>query len=270
MLSGVGPAHQLRDAGVPVRLDLAGVGQNLRDHPHVAVAWQPRAGYPMDPALPRYQVVIRYTAGGSTLRNDMQFLMFSFATARLDSGGDGQTPVGLAMGPILNLALGQGELQLRAADPDVQPVLDYNFLGDPFDRRRLREAVHLCVQLGAHRGFREILGRRIVPADEDLASDAALDRWLMREVRTTHHVSGTCKMGRSSDPLAVVDQYGRVHGLEALRVVDASIMPDCVRANINATTMMIGERIADVLLHGESDVPFPVDMARSLSTTTSG
>ena len=73
---------------------------------------------------------------------------------------------------------------------------------------------------------------------------------MMREVSTTNHISGTCKMGPASDPTAVVDQYGRVRGLEGIRVADASIMPDCVRANTNATTMMIGERMADLIMRG--------------------
>ena len=73
---------------------------------------------------------------------------------------------------------------------------------------------------------------------------------MRREVTHTNHISGTCKMGPVSDPLAVVDQEGRVHGLDGLRVADASIMPDCIRANTNATTMMIGERIADLIARG--------------------
>ena len=78
-----------------------------------------------------------------------------------------------------------------------------------------------------------------------MESDDALDDWMLREVTTGQHISCTCKMGPASDPMAVVDQYGKVHGLKGLRVVDASIMPDCVRANTNVTTMMMGERIAD-------------------------
>jgi choline dehydrogenase len=72
----------------------------------------------------------------------------------------------------------------------------------------------------------------------------------MRNIGTSHHISGTCKMGPASDPMAVVDQYGRVHGLANLRIADASIMPDCIRANTNATTIMIGERIADFMREG--------------------
>jgi len=84
----------------------------------------------------------------------------------------------------------------------------------------------------------------------DLASNDALDQWLLRNVSTMHHISGTCKMGPVSDALAVVDQYGRVHGLTGLRVVDASIMPDCPRANTNVVTMLLGERIADGIHQG--------------------
>ena len=81
-------------------------------------------------------------------------------------------------------------------------------------------------------------------------SEDALDRWLLREVSTAQHISCTCKMGPESDPMAVVDQYGKVRGIDGLRVADASIMPNCVRANINATAMMIGERVADFIRDG--------------------
>lgn len=89
------------------------------------------------------------------------------------------------------------------------------------------------------------------PTDTDQASDAALDEWLWREVTTHSHISGTCTMGPGSDATAVVDQYGKVHGLEGLRVVDASIMPTLVRAPINPTVLMIGERMAALICQGK-------------------
>ena len=91
---------------------------------------------------------------------------------------------------------------------------------------------------------------RIEPTDEELASDDALDVFCARDVTTGQHISGTCKMGSLSDSMAVVDQHGRVHGIEGLRIADASIMPNCIRANTNVTTMMIGERIADFIQNG--------------------
>ena len=85
------------------------------------------------------------------------------------------------------------------------------------------------------------------PTDAELASDQSLDEWLMKVVTTSQHISCTCKMGPVSGPMAVTDQFGKVHGMEGLRIVDASIMPDLVRAPINPTVLMIGERIADLI-----------------------
>ena len=247
MLSGVGPPEQLRAASVTVRHALPGVGQNLRDHPHVGAAWRAKPGYPMHPDLPRYQVALRSTAPGSSLRNDLQILMVSYATGRVDRGGDGRTPLGIVLQPVLNLAVGKGEIRLRSDDPTVQPSIDLNMLSESFDRHRLAGGLRLAVQTAGHSAFRDILGERIAPGDEVLDSEPALDRWLLREVTHTHHLSGTCKMGPVADPMAVVDQRGQVHGLEHLRVVDCSVMPDCVRANTNATAMLIGERLAALI-----------------------
>ena len=251
MLSGVGPAENLSEVGVPVVHDLPGVGQNMRDHPTAYVAWRVKESHPMDPDAARFQFVLRYTAEGSDLRNDMQLMMFSFATEQMRRGGDPRTPIGMAMWALLNLSKSRGELRLTSTDPGVQPFLDYRFLEDPVDRQRLREAVHLCIRLGRQEAFEDILDSRIAPTDSDLESDETLDRWLLREVNTGQHICGTCKMGPSSDAEAVVDQHGRVHGLRGLRVADSSVMPDCIRANTNLTTMLIGERISD-FIRGDS------------------
>ena len=250
MLSGVGPADQLQAQGIPVVHDLAGVGQNMRDHPMIYVTFRTKKDHPMDGFAPRVQMALRYTAPGSDLRNDIQVLMQSFATGKVNQGGDRMEPLGIRMLAILNLAVGSGELRLASADPSVQPSLDYRYLEDEFDRRRLREAIRMCVKLGQDEGFKDIIEERIEPTDTELASDDALDEFMRREVTTGQHISCTCKMGPSNDPMAVVDQYGKVHGLQNLRVVDASIMPDCVRANTNVTTMMIGEHIADFIRQG--------------------
>ena len=249
LLSGIGPAEQLDAAGIGQVRDLPGVGQNMRDHPQVAMLWRTRADFRQDPSGPQVQVIVRYTAGGSELRNDMAVffvsVMYEGHPHRWDSE---HLCVGMVV--VLNLAIGSGELKLQSGDPHVQPALDYNYLATPFDRRRMREAVRKCAALGRHEEFGQILEGRVDPTDEDLASDGGLDDWLMRRATTSHHSSGTCKMGPASDPMAVVDQYGRVHGVDGLRVADASIMPDCIRANTNATTMVIGERIADLIGQG--------------------
>jgi choline dehydrogenase len=105
--------------------------------------------------------------------------------------------------------------------------------------------VRLATQLLRHEAFRGIIATCLAPTEQALASDVALDAWLLQTAGNAHHTSGTCKMGPASDAMAVVDQYCRVHGIEGLRVVDASIMPNVTRSNTNATTIMIAERVAD-------------------------
>ena len=250
LLSGIGPARHLEEAGVEVVLDLPGVGQNLRDHPQVPVTLKAKDEYLTDGLEPRLQIGLRYTASGSDLRNDMLILVASFATEEGNYVSSDSRPIGFYVQALLYLADGSGTIGLVSADPLVQPFLDYNYLTEESDRRRLREAVRIAVGLSELGPLAELVEERIGPEDADLASDAALDRWMDRKVATSHHVSSTCKMGPSSDPMAVVDQYGRVRGVDGLRVADASIMPDCVRANTNVTCMVIGERIADFMREG--------------------
>jgi choline dehydrogenase len=251
MLSGVGPTEQLRSFNIPVVHHLPGVGQNLRDHPIIYITWRTRPEHSLDGFAPRIQLALRWTAQGSHLRNDLMIFMQSFATERVDRGGERMAPLGIRMLGVLDLAMSVGELRLQSTDPTVQPFLDYRYLADEFDRQRMREMVRLGVQLAEHEDFKPIIAERIEPTEAELASDEALNEYLLREVTTGQHISGTCKMGPASDPMAVVDQYGKVHGLHNLRVVDASIMPNCIRANTNVTTMMIGERIADFIRRGQ-------------------
>ena len=135
MLSGVGPAAHLRELGIPVHHELPGVGQNLRDHPNVRVPMRVKEGFPLDPEAPRTQVALRYTATGSKDRNDMQILQSSFSSPM---GGDPLEGEGIRFTCILELAVGAGELKLASTDPHVQPVLNYRYLEEPWDRERLR------------------------------------------------------------------------------------------------------------------------------------
>ncbi|MCZ6633664.1 MAG: GMC family oxidoreductase N-terminal domain-containing protein [bacterium] len=245
MLSGIGPADHLEEIGIPVMHHLPGVGQNLRDHPQVPVTLRAKEAYLTDGTEPWLQVGLRYTASGSTLRNDMFILPSAFATKEGYMIASNSKPLGFCITACIYLAVGAGELKLTSTDPHVQPALDYNYLAEAFDRERLREAIRIIVNLTNHAEFKKLIEERISPKDADLATDDALDAWMKRNVSTSHHISSTCKMG--SDPMAVVDQYGKVHGIENLRVADASIMPDCPRANTNVTSMVIGERVANFM-----------------------
>ena len=250
MLSGVGPAEHLQSLGIEVVHDSPGIGKNLRDHPSAAVLYRAVGDRP-DVQAPMTQVGMRYTATDSPLRNDMQLqpmLMTSeHRPAQVEIDDDANY---IGINASLQLALGQGELTLQSTDPHVQPYIHYNYYREAEDLRRMRDGIRLGVRVAEQSVYQGILDERVTPTDEELATDEALDRWLMGNSGTSHHISGTCKMGPDSDPMTVVDQYLKVKGLEGLRVADASVMPDCIRANTNATTIMIAEKLSDFIKAG--------------------
>ncbi|MFQ6029080.1 MAG: mycofactocin system GMC family oxidoreductase MftG [Dehalococcoidia bacterium] len=250
LLSGVGPADHLREMAIPLVHELPGVGENLRDHPAVFTLFR-GYGDPPDEDAPCIQIGLRYSAEDSPTRADIQMspiLMTSEhrpASVQIDSDD-----FHFGISTALQNATTAGRVRLASTDPRVQPSLNYDYLSDPYDRERMREAVRLGLRISEHPEFRDIIAERVNPTDADLATDEALDNWLLRNAYTQHHSSGTCKMGLASDPMAVVDQYCHVYGMEGLRVVDASVMPDVIRANTNATVIMIAEKVADWIKEG--------------------
>ena len=258
LLSGVGPAEDLETLGIPIVRDIPAVGHNFRDHVKLFVSWKPREGYTLDLNSSGGGAWLQFTAPGSHLNRDITITIGAFTSDRInplvsDPRTSGEAPVPqprIEMGVALMQAVSTGRVSLVSRDPHVQPHLDYNYLSEPFDRQRVRDAIRLCLRMAEHPALGAMVGERIEPTDEDLASDDAMDRWMLREVTTFSHIASTCRMGPESDPNAVVDQYGRVRGLQGLRVVDASIMPDCVRAHSNASVMMMGERMADLIKSG--------------------
>ena len=246
MLSGVGPADHLAELGITAVQDLPGVGRNLRDHPlvYIDTALHPdyvRAEFTGS----RIQTLLRYTTAGSDSRNDMHVYVNNVASGPSPLGsGPGTDQPTLRMTCILQSAESAGELRLASADPHDKPLIDYRYLRSDFDRRRLREAVRLCRRILDQPSFSAVVGDPVSPSVAEIASDDALDDWLLRNVFTTFHTSGSCRMGPADDPMAVVDQYCRVHSVANLRVVDLSICPNVVRANTNATAIMIAERAA--------------------------
>ena len=237
MLSGIGPAPHLQEVGVTVNHHLPGVGGNLRDHPTTDLYWE--LLFSPTGHIHWHQAGLRYTAAGSSLFNDMIVYIGGVPDS---AGGKGDY---LFVRPTVNLAVGKGELRLRSDRISDQPLLNYRYFEELFDRERQREAIRLCtVLIEEHPAFRSLCGRVLKGPGDGLQDDEALDRWILANADTGHHTSSTCKMGPPSDPMAVADQSGRVHGLDGLRIVDASLMPDSVRANINATVMMMAEKVA--------------------------
>jgi choline dehydrogenase len=258
---------------------LSMVGKNLTDHPDMYIHYQPVEGLPADPDMFMAQNALHYTADGSNVIGGMEILpivvnfrtqMVGDATGRsalrsaLDvvkrPGRTLRSLRGVSMKKALDevrhqsqlrfLANSQhedsrGEVRIRSTDPHTAPELQYNYLSESTDRIRARANVRLAIELLESKPMRPFVVRRTSPDEIDVTSDNELDQWLLTKMGTAFHTSSTCKMGPSSDETAVVDQMCRVHGLENLRVVDTSIMPEIVRRGPNATAIMIGERATE-------------------------
>ena len=247
MLSGIGDSEHLSQFGIHTNAHLPGVGQNLRDHPAVFMQYQTAAPHP--DIVPGLQIGMRYTTPGSIYRNDMQMRPIQIRTEHIPHGfdiDDSQIPTGFSI--ALQKALSKGSITLQSSDPTHQPLLNYCYLTDPYDLERMRGAVRLCARISAMAEYEPAQLSRIAPTDEVIDSDEKLDDWIKANVTTQHHSSGTCKMGVKSDNFAVVDSQCNVYSVDNLMVVDASIMPDVVRSNTNATTIMIAEKISSELV----------------------
>jgi choline dehydrogenase-like flavoprotein len=246
LLSGIGPIAQLKQYDIDIVHDSPGVGTSLYDHPYAFFLCR-EPGETHDRLRPPYvQVVLRYTAAGSSDRNDMQIGTMAADASYLADAGFSPVENCFAIYANIQQPRSSGGLSLASNDPTVRPRIDYNYLSDPWDRERLREGVRLAFRLSNHPALSSEITERVGITEDDLASDAALDQWCLNAISFAgFHSAGSCKMGPDSDPGAVVDQFCRVRGVEALRVVDTSVMPSIVRANTNATAIMLGERVAD-------------------------
>jgi len=245
--SGIGPADRLAAAGVDVIVDLPGVGENLIDHPLIAVDLPTRPGV----SGPRFQAVatVRSSLAAADGPPDLHLFVagpFDVATDVSPSGAIFAIVAGL-VGPR-----SRGRLQLRSADPAELPRVDVGHLRHRDDVDRLVDAVLLARQISRIDPLAALVtGDELAPgpliADRDRAT---LRHWVTSQVQSYHHPVGTCRLGKDPDHGAVVDPRGRVHGLEQLYVADASVMPTIPSAGTNLPTIMVAERIADWLCHG--------------------
>ncbi len=262
MLSGIGPADQLREHQITVTVDLPGVGENLQDHPYVACVWDvPGGGSLADAERPKalLEYLLRRTGPlSSSVAEALAFvrsrpglpaadLQFHFAPAYfVDNGFQEYAGHAITMGPALITPRSRGWVRLRSSDPSAKPRVLTNTLAEREDIDALVAGARLTREIAASEPLSSVLGRELFPGaelddDEDLVED------LRRRVDLLYHPVGTCRMG--SDESAVVDPELRVRGVEGLRVVDASIMPLIPGANTNAPTIMVAERAADLIRH---------------------
>jgi choline dehydrogenase len=236
--SGIGPASDLREHGIPVRVDLPGVGANLSDH--VAVSIESPYGGELSPA-PLFQVVATQrssTASGSG-PPDLQLVAFGPLP-----GADGSPP-SFTIAAALLKPRSRGRVALRSAAGPASIELGY--FREPVDLDRLAEGLEIAEQLADHATVRALGPRLDAPAAGVPSGRDERRQWMRRAGWTYHHPVGTCRMGPDSDPHAVVDPNGRVRGTEGLYVADASVMPDVPSANTHVPTLMVAERFADTL-----------------------
>jgi choline dehydrogenase len=268
MLSGVGPADHLRQHGIKVVHDLPGVGENLQDHIETYVqhaCLQPITLYPvLKNPLRQLLVGIEWTFFGTGIGATNHFEAGGFIRSRAGvehpdlqyhflpiaasyDGRSTQSGHGFQahVGPMRPTS--RGHVKLKSADPKQAPAILFNYLATEQDRTEFRDGIKLTREIFAQKAFDPYRGAELAPGPA-VKSDAEIDAHLRRKAESAYHPSCTCKMGLASDAMAVVDDAARVHGLEALRIVDASIMPNVVSGNLNAPTIMMAEKLADVIL----------------------
>jgi choline dehydrogenase len=260
MLSGIGPKDHLQHFGIPTVHHLPGVGQNLWNHLSAQMTFKVKDGISLAAAADAVHFCLHYTSQGSSALNDMVLRTSPVVDERQERvpgvrtrylNGDVPPDRVARISCTLGLPDGAGYVRLASADPGVQPSFNYCYLQHLNDRRRAREGLRLASRLLASPAYTDVADYRIHPTDAILADDDALDRWIRQTVGTARHVSGTCKMGPDSDPMAVVDQYCRVKGVQGLWVADASVMPRIPRSGgAHATVVMIGERVVDWIASG--------------------
>ena len=257
MLSGVGPHDHLNQFSIPLVHDSPGVGLNLMNHLSAQITFKVQDSVPMDLDPDAADFEFHYTSKGSKEPNDMVLKTSTVIDPRAERvqgvrtkfiTGDVQPERAARLSCQLGLPAGSGYVRLSSSNPSDQPEFNYCYLQNPDDARRVREGIRMGVELLNSHAYENVLDYKISPSDEILNDDNQLDLWIRQTVGTARHVSGTCKMGPDSDPLAVVDQTGKVKGVSNLWVIDASIVPKIPRSGgIYPTVIMIAEKLSHAL-----------------------
>jgi choline dehydrogenase len=245
MRSGIGPASDLESLGIPVVADLP-VGQGLRDHPAFFSTYALKKGVAdVEPACG--PVLATSSAGSGGIDLDL----WVFAN-NLKAPFWQKSDAMLVIGAAVMRPESRGTVRLKSRDPSDSPIIDFNLLSTPADRRRILEAVRLGRWAAGTGPLADFIDHEVGPGAA-VTDDASLMAAIESGVGTFDHGCCTARMGAANDPLAVTDRVGRVRGIEGLRVVDASIFADTVSVPINLTTMMLAERIAaEMLVEGAS------------------
>ncbi len=241
--SGVGAAAQLESLGIPVVLDQPNVGENLIEHQQITVGIIPREGV-TQVTDPDVQIIARYTAPGTEQFNNMQMYFVSRYVPI--------THRPISVMSVLQKPKCRGRISITSQDPEAAPRIFLNSYGEPEDQKIALDGVRMCWSIANSAPIKELsVGMADTLTEREVDDDSALIEYIKQHSATLWHPVGTTRMGPDRDSTAVVDQYCRVRGLEGLRVVDASVMPNHVSGNPNLTCYVIGERAAEWIAQGK-------------------
>ena len=243
MLSGVGPAEHLRARGIPIVVDLPGVGQNLQDHLALGTVFQASKAPPNPAAVAEAGLFVRTRTGMDHACPNIQY-HFQGGIPNVGQSEFSIDGTKIMFGSVLVWPQSRGQVTLRSSDPLEPPVINPNYLECEADMQAQVFAVKLARELANTKAFREFNGGELAPGRG--ASESELREYVRNMSSTMWHPTGSCRMGR--DGSAVVDPELRVYGLSGLRVADASIMPTTISGNTNAASIMIGEKASDLIL----------------------
>jgi choline dehydrogenase len=277
-LAGIGPPDLLKAHGIAVRRALAGVGENLRDHyapRFVARVKNARTinerarGLSLAGEIARYLITRRgilalnptlvycFWRSDPSLENGDLQLTFTPASYREGVQGELEREPGMTVASWQQRPESRGWVRLASADPFAPPRIQPNYLAEEGDRRVLIAGMRLARRLLQSKPLEPYYEREDFPGAH-VRSDEELLGAARQRGTTTFHPSGTCRMGSASDPMAVVDDCLRVHGLERLRVIDASVMPTMLSANLNAATLMLADKASDLIRGRAPEAPAPL------------
>lgn len=273
-LSGIGDPEELGKFGIPVVKALKGVGANLQDHLDVTMSWecpQPITAHSLRKGLIKTLAIgmnyaffgkglgrQQFLESGAFLKSrpdlDRPDLQVHTVAAIMQNHGNTAVPKdGFTFHVCQLRPESRGRVGLRSADPTDDPAIFANYLATEEDRRALREGVRMMRKVAAQSALDPYRTEELFPG-KDVETDEQIDAWIRKHAETIYHPVGTCKMGSDGDEMAVVDGELKVRGIEGLRVVDASVMPTLVGGNTNAPTIMIAEKISDVI-RGRAALP---------------
>jgi choline dehydrogenase len=246
--SGIGPARDLEELGIPVALDLPGVGENLLDHPESVIVWETDGPIPENSAMD--------SDAGLFVRRDPEHagpdLMFHFYqipfTDNPERLGYERPAHGVSMTPNIPKPRSRGRLYLTSSDPSVKPALDFRYFTDEddYDGRTLVDGIRIARRIARTEPLAGWLKREVCPGPE-VTDDEELSAYARQVAHTVYHPAGTCRMGATDDQLAVVDPELRVRGLDGLRIADASVFPTMPAVNPMIGVLMVGEKCAELI-----------------------